>query len=160
RAIGRPQLSSEVGSDVDIDQACHAEPAEERAPALRAPDNAAGDDGASLDFFVGPDLDAWLDDGTLVHDGVVADNGSLEHHRLALDAGGGADQRAAQLRPFADIRVIPDHAAIYLCPVVHNRIVADSAGAVYQHTALDLAVMAQKDRAEDLGVGGGLDAVL
>src|SRR5262249_1806653 len=39
-------------------------------------------------------------------------------------------------------------------------IVTDGAGAVYQHTALDLAVMAQENGAKDLSVRGNLDAVL
>ena len=56
---------------------------------------------------------------------MIADDGALKHHRLALDAGGGADQRAAQLGALADVGVIPDDAAVDLGAVVDDGVMAD-----------------------------------
>src|SRR5207237_9949605 len=77
RRVRRAEARGELRREVDVHEAGHAEAAEERAAALRSPDEARSDDGAALDLLVRPDLHVGAHARTLVDHRVVADDASL-----------------------------------------------------------------------------------
>src|SRR5438034_1245506 len=82
-ALSMSRACRELRGEVDVHEPGHAEAAEERASALRAPDEARADDRAALDLLVGPDLHRRAHPGALVDHGMVADDRAL----LEDDAG-------------------------------------------------------------------------
>src|SRR5579875_531409 len=87
RTVGSTQFGSELRCEIDIDQASHAIAAKEATSALRTPDDAGVNDGSGLNLLIRPDFDIRLDNRSLLYNRVIADDRSLEHDCLALDAG-------------------------------------------------------------------------
>src|SRR5579875_1490674 len=87
RTVGRTQLGSELRCEIDIDEASHAIAAKETTSALRTPDDAGVNNGPGLNLLIRPDFDIRLDNCALLYNRVIADDRSLEHDGLALDAG-------------------------------------------------------------------------
>ena len=94
RRVGRAEACDELRREVDVHEARDTEAAEERAAALRAPDEARADDGAGLDLLVGPDLHLRAYARVLVHDRVVADHAAFLEDDPRLQRTLAADDRA------------------------------------------------------------------
>src|SRR5437762_1331882 len=151
RRVGGPKPCYEFRGEVDVDDAGHAEPAEEPAPSLGAPDEARSDHGARLDLLVGPDLHLRANAGVVAHDGVVADDAAFLEDHARLQGALPADERAVQLRPFADIRVPPDDRAIDDCADVDRDVVPQYGRSDDFGVRSDLHAFAQEDGAGELG---------
>src|SRR5207302_409354 len=129
----------------------HAAPAEEPAPSLGAPDEARSDHGTRLDLLVGPDLHLRANAGVVAHDGVVADDAAFLEDHARLQGALPADERAVQLRPFADIRVPPDDRAIDDRADVDRDVVPQYGRSDDFGVRSDLHAFAQEDGAGELG---------
>src|SRR5204863_7520827 len=74
RRVGGPKPCYEFRGEVDVDDAGHAEPAEEPAPSLGAPDEARSDHGTRLDLLVGQDHHLRANPAVVAHAGMLADD--------------------------------------------------------------------------------------
>src|SRR5207248_1613779 len=119
----------ELRREVDVHEPGDAEAAEQRAPPLRAPDEARGHDRAALDLLVRPDLHLGTHPGALVDDGVIADDRSFLEDHARLERALPADDRAAEIRPLADVRVAPHDRALDMRELVDGDRVAEDRGA-------------------------------
>src|SRR5579872_2138095 len=158
-AVSAAQKRGEFWCQVYVDEAGNAEAAEQATAALRTPDNAGIDDRSSLDFFIGPNFDAGLDDSTLLDNGVVADDGAFKHHRFALDAGRRTNQGTTQFGTFANIGIVPDDAAVNLRTLINNGVVTNSAGTVNDGPGLDFAIVGKVERSVQLCIAGNFYAI-
>ena len=139
--IGRSEPRSELGREVDVHETGDAEAAEQRAPALRPPDEARPDDGPTFDLLVRPDLHLRAHPRALVHDGVVADDAAFLEDDARFQRALATDDRAVELGALADVGVPPD-----------DRTVDDRAG-------IDDDLIAKDRRADDLRAAGDLHAL-
>ena len=158
---GGPQRSAQLGGklrrEVNVDHARHAKAREERTAALVAPDNAVLDRGPGLDFLVRPELDVRVEYAALAQYAVVANHDALIRYDVGLDTALAGHNHPPQLARFPDVVIAPDDAALDPVVVINDGIVADHGRPVDAHIALDLYVVAQVNRAKQLGAGGNLD---
>ena len=106
RRPGAGQANGQVGSDLDVDQPGHPAGAEQAAVPARLPDDARGDDRSGFNRLERIDLDARGQEGLLLNDAVVADDGTLVDPSAAHDVAVSADDCAAQADPRTDEDVV------------------------------------------------------
>src|SRR2546425_970122 len=141
------ETGDELRGEVDVDDAGHAEPAEERAPSLRSPDEARADHRPRLELLVRPDLHLSPYAGMIANDGVVADDAAFLEDHARLQCALSTDDGAVQLRVVADVRVAPDDGAIDHRADIHGDVVAQDGRSGDLDVRSDLHALAEKDRA-------------
>ena len=124
RGVRRAEARAELRREVDVHETGDAEPPEQRAATLRAPDEARAHNGAALDLLVGPDLHLAANSRVLVDDAVVADDAALFERHARLQSALPADYGSMQLRPLADIAVAPHDRAVDHSAHVDGHVVA------------------------------------
>ena len=155
-----PRPRGEIGRDVDVHQAGHAIAPKQRATALRPPDDAEVMTAPVSISLLGQILTpgCTMASSLMTEWSPMTAPSNITARLLMLH--GGAHHRAAQLRPLANVGVVPDDAAVNLRAVIDDGVGADDAWAMDDDAALDSGVVAEIRRAEDLRVVGDIDALL
>src|SRR5581483_11002639 len=157
-AIGGTEPGGELRHHLEVCQSGDTGAGEDRPPRLATPDHAAAHGRAGIDVLVGPELDVGPDACSLANGAVMADHRALEDDGARLEAALPAHDRAMQVRPFADVAVRADDAAVDGHVLLDDGVVTDHGGTVDNRIAPHLHAFAQEDGAVearrwiDLGV--------
>ena len=124
-AVGHREADRDLRRDVDVGEAAHAAPAEQRAGALALPHDRRRDERAGLDRLERVDLHPGIDDRPRADEALVADHDAFLDVRVLADVVGPADHRAAQPRRVADVAVVVHDRALEMRVGLHDDVGAE-----------------------------------
>ena len=150
-AVGGGQADGQLGGDVDVGQAPHPPAAEQRALPPALPHDRGVDDRPRLDGLVGVDLDALVDDGAVADEALLAEDDALLGPGPPPQVGRPADDAAPQRGGRPDVDVVVDDRPRQGGVVLHHHVGAEHGVFADAGPGLDPAVVADDDRAGDLG---------
>ena len=124
-AVGHGQAHRDLGGDVDVGEAAHAAPPEQRARAAALPHDRRRDDRAGLDRLERVDLHVRVDHRVLADEALVADDRALFDAHVRAQVGVAPDHAAAQVGAGPDVHVVVAHRALEEGVGLHDHVGAE-----------------------------------
>jgi hypothetical protein len=152
RGVGARQPDTQLGRDLDVDQAGHAAWPEQSALTARFPDHAGVDDRARLDGLEGIDLHPGGDVAVRLDDALVADDRAFLYPRLAHHVGVLPDDAAPQVDAAAEVDVVVHDRPVQERAFLDDHVAAHDRELAQLGSGLNLCVVADAERAAQHGV--------